>query len=128
MKCPKCGCKIQKQIMCPYCKITGDEVRFASNKEAKKRLKNKSNEGVLMSSYIPYDVDKRKLAAITIIGGFFGFDAYYLGRFRYGVIKLATIFLTFICFTLDKFLGFSFLNPLTDILTIICAMNCILIC
>ncbi len=122
MNCPKCGCKMKKEIICPYCKITGDEVRFASNVEAKKRIKEKNTEDVLMSSYIPYDVSKKKLALIMIFGGFLGFDAYYLGRKKYGIIKISIIGLAFFSFILSFYLGYSFMETPTDILTFICAI------
>jgi len=122
MNCPKCGCKMKKQIICPYCKITGDEVKFASNYEAKKRIRNKETEEVYMSSYIPYDVDKKKLAIIMAIGGFFGFDAYYLGRHKFAIIKMATIALGFLTFVLSFYFGFQFLTTPSDILAFACTI------
>ena len=122
MNCPKCGCKMRKQIICPYCKITGEEVKFASNKEAKKRIKNKNTEEVYISSYIPYDVDKKKLSIITVLGGFWGFDAYYLGRRRYAIIKFGIIALTFYCFIMSHFLNYTFFDTPTEILAFICAI------
>ncbi len=122
MKCPKCGCGIKQDTFCPYCKITADEVRFASNNEAKKRIKEKETDGVYTSSYIPYDVSKWKLFFITLFGGVFGFDAYYLGRYKRAVIQFATFFLAFVSFTLKQYFGFEAFALPTDILTLICAV------
>ena len=119
MKCPKCGCKIHKQIMCPYCKITGDEVRFASNKEAKRRIKEKNTKEVYNSTYLPYDVDRRKLTLITIFGGFFGFDLHYLGRYKSAIIQFAIIILAFIFVVMTNFFGYSFIKIITEVLTLI---------
>ena len=44
MKCPICGCKMKEEFMCPFCKITGEQVRNVSNKEAIKRIKTKDTK------------------------------------------------------------------------------------
>ncbi len=118
MKCPKCGCGIRKGAFCPYCKITADEVIFASNVEAKKRIKAKDTEDVYTSSYIPFDVSKKKLFFVTFFGGLLGFDAYYLGRYKRAIIQFATIVLAFIMYTLSYVLGYTVLRSVTDILGI----------
>ena len=122
MKCPICGCKMKQEIVCPYCNVTGDDVKFASNREAKKRIKANDTKEVYNSTYLPYDVDRKKLALITVVGGFFGFDLYYLGRYKGGIIQFATIFLGFISVVLSQFFGYTFLSGITEVLTLICAV------
>ena len=122
MKCPICGCKMKHEIACPYCNITGDEVRFVSNVEAKKRIKAKEPKEVYNSTYIPYDINRRRLALVTILGGFFGLDLYYVGRYKYAILQLATIFVAFVCFILFKYLGYAFFEVPTEILTLVCAI------
>ena len=122
MKCPKCGCKMKKQIICPYCKITGDEVRFASNKEAKERIKIGDTSEVYISSYIPYDLSKKTLLLITIFGGVLGIDAYYVGRRKRGIIQVATFALAFISFLMYYAIHVGFFKHITEILTLVCAI------
>ena len=120
MNCPKCGCKMQKQIICPYCKITGDEVRFASNKEAKKRIKEKNKEDVLISHYRPFDVEKRIMILITIFGGFFGIDKYYVGRYLSATIHASVITFTFIMVTLRFiYLAIEVIKVLTELSSLV---------
>ena len=122
MKCPKCGCGVRKNTFCPYCKITADEIRFASNNEAKKRIKEKNTEDVYISSTIPYDVSKWKLLLITIFGGVIGLDAYYLGRHKRGIIQLAIFVVAFMLFTVQQLGGYEFLDVPLDILALTCAI------
>ncbi|MBE5735344.1 MAG: TM2 domain-containing protein [Clostridiales bacterium] len=122
MKCPKCGCGIKKDTFCPYCKITADQVKFASNVEAKKRIKQKDTDEVYTSSYIPYDVSKTKLFFITLFGGALGFDAYYLGRYKRGIIQFAVFILTFMLFVLSRVLGYKALIGVTDFFGIACVV------
>ena len=121
MKCPICGCKMKKEIVCPYCKITGDEVRFASNKEAKRRIKRKETEEVYESTYIPYDVSKKKLLTIAVLGGFIGADAFFVGRYKRALIQSAIIFLSFMMFIMFQYLGMIFLKVPVELMTLVCA-------
>ena len=122
MKCPICGCKMKKEIVCPYCKITGDEVRFASNKEAKRRIDRGDTKEVYNSTYIPYDVDRRKLMWITIFGGFFGIDAYVMGRKKRGIIQTSIILFSFLVYLLYQYVGLLFLHLPTEFLTLVCSV------
>jgi len=125
MNCPQCGCRMKKEIICPYCKITGDEVRFASNKEAVKALKNGEDKLVLVSSYLPYDVPRLKLILWTFLGGAFGFDSYYFGKRVRGILQALFLSVSFISFMLSFAMGFKFMEPVTEVLTLVV---CIYIC
>lgn len=122
MRCPKCGCKMQKQVICPYCKITGDQVRFASNREAKKKIKDKDTTDVLMSHTMPYDIDRGKMLLITIFGGFFGIDSYYIGRYIKATIHASVITLTFLIVVLRIiYPTIAVIKTLMELITIVAA-------
>lgn len=112
---------MKKEIVCPYCKITGDEVKLASNKEAKRRIKRKEVEEVYESTYIPYDVNKKKLLAITVLGGFIGADAFYVGRYKRALVQSAIVFLSFVLFVMYQYLSVVFLKVPVELLTLVCA-------
>ena len=90
MRCPICGAKLKNE-MCPYCKITNKQVIYASNKKAIELIKEKKADGnVHTSNVMPKDIDKSKVWIFTILGGMFGIDSFYLGKFYKGLYCLLT--------------------------------------
>lgn len=85
MRCPICNCKMKNKTMCPYCKITGTQVKGASNQLAKIALKNGRREEVFNSKTIPFDVNYTRLLLIAIFTGFFGGHNYYVGKYAKGI-------------------------------------------
>ena len=85
MTCPICGCKMPQKTMCVYCKITGEQVENASNKEAKRRIKNHDRKEVYYSTTLPKDVNRTKLLMLTILFGFLGVGDYYIGKYAKGL-------------------------------------------
>ncbi len=122
MKCPKCGCKMKKEIMCPYCKITGDQVRLASNQQAIERIKAKDTDEVYMSSTLPYDVSKKKMIAATVCGGWFGLHYYLVGRYKAAAIQSVVLLAAFLSFFFQYVIGITWLKYPTEALTLIYAI------
>lgn len=80
MRCPQCGCSMEKTNNCPYCDISKEQVYFASNKKAKELLKKKQKDKVCYSSVKPRDVDRIKFLMLTLFLGFVGAGNFYVGR------------------------------------------------
>jgi len=102
MKCPICGCKMKEEFMCPYCKITGNQVKTASNKKAKEKLIKKDKEGVYNSSYLPSDVNNTRLLLITLFGGPLGIHYFYVGKFKTALYVLLSCFYTIIFYIISE--------------------------
>lgn len=101
MKCPICGCKMKDEFMCPYCKITGKQVRNASNKEAKERIKKGDTKEIYSSSYLPRDVNNTRLLVAVLLGGIFGVHQFYVGKKKTGFFYLFSFMLGFISYVLS---------------------------
>ena len=90
MRCSICGAKLKNE-QCPYCKISNKQVIYASGKKAKELIKEKKAEGnVHTSTIMPKDIDKLKVWIFAILGGIFGIDSFYLGRFYKGLYCFLT--------------------------------------
>ena len=101
MKCPICGCKMKEEFMCPYCKITGHQVKTASNKKAKEKIIKRDKEGVYNSSYLPCDINNTRLMLITLFGGPIGIHQFYVGKFKMGFYYLLSCFYAMIFYILS---------------------------
>lgn len=128
MKCPICGCKMKEEFMCPYCKITGDQVKEASNAKAKECLKSKNAKDVYISTYLPKDVNNTRLMLITIFGGIFGINYFYVGRNKMGFLFLYAIVQSLLLYILTNFVFASnvVLNMVADVSYLIEAIFVIL--
>ena len=104
MKCPICGCKMKEEFMCPFCKITGDQVRNASNKEAIKKIKNKDTEEVYNSSYLPKDVNNMRLFIKALLGGYLGIHQMSVGKYKTGWFYLCLTAFAIITYILSRYL------------------------
>ena len=96
MRCPICNCKMKHKTICPYCKITGEQVSGASNQLAKIALRSGNKEKVVYSSTLPYDINYTRLLLIAIFTGFLGVHNYYVGRYKKGLfcsISMALVLL-----------------------------------
>lgn len=117
MKCPICGCKMKEEFMCPYCKITGDQVKNASNKQAKEKIKRKDVKEVYISTYLPKDVNNTRLLLLTLFGGFLGIHQLYVGKLKTGLFYCFGFMIPLILFALSSyiFIGNGFLNILSQV-------------
>ena len=106
MRCPICGAKL-KDEKCPYCKITSNQVVYASNADAKEARIHKTKKEVYTSDVMPKDVNKLKLWLFTIIGGWVGADSFLTGKYVKGMFSLFTFMTLYL---------FSFFHSLASIL------------
>ena len=100
MICPKCGNKIPKDsTVCLYCNTKVESIMTASNAEAKRALKYKQKDRALLSSFMPYDVNKTKLLLLSIFLGWTGAHCFYVGRMTKGFTLLVCMILSilFVC-------------------------------
>ena len=80
IKCPICGAKLESQIICPYCKITVDQIEKASNKMVKECRKNGNKDLIHYTNVIPSDLSRLKIILYTIFFGLIGVNHYYISR------------------------------------------------
>lgn len=104
MKCPICGCKMKQEFMCPFCKVTGHQVRNASNREAKERIRKKDTKEVYNSSYMPKDINRTRLLLITLFGGFVGTHQFYVGKYKTGLFFGFSFLYTIVFFALSFYM------------------------
>lgn len=105
MRCPICNCKMKNKTECPYCKITGEQVKGASNQLAKVALKNGRRKEVVNSSTMPFDLNYTRLILIAIFTGFVGGHDYYVGRYYRGIYCSASVFFVAIMMTIADVFG-----------------------
>ena len=85
-KCPRCGQKvIVESMVCPGCRLNFQKFEEATNAEAKKAIRQKEKERVLMRKGCPPDVNKIKLLILAMFFGCFGVHHYYVGRYKMGL-------------------------------------------
>lgn len=126
LNCPICGFKIIND-QCYYCNITSDQITGASNIAAKEKIKKGDRQGVYYSSYLPHDVNRKKLLTYTLLG-LFGIDDFYLGKRGKGLFHLMPIILLLFLQTVVAFsnvykwgisTGIGFLIPFVALLVVI---------
>lgn len=105
MRCPICNCKMKHKSVCPYCKITGEQVTGASNQLAKLALRSGNKEKVVYSTTMPYDVNYTRLLLLTIFTGFLGVHNYYVGRDKKGLFCSIASALCLVFFIIDFAFG-----------------------
>lgn len=106
MKCPVCGSKMVDGKICKYCNITSEQVFQASNKEAKKLIKQHNKQKVCYTTNIPKDVNKLTLVLLTICLGMFGAGDFYVGKYFKGLYCLVSFSLGII-FSILNFIGIT---------------------
>jgi len=104
MKCPICGCKMKEEFMCPYCKITGTQVKEASNKKAKEKIKKRDVKEVYNSTYMPKDVNRTRLLLVALFGGLFGSHHMYVGKYKMGLFYAISFVYCFTFFALSFYI------------------------
>lgn len=80
MRCPVCGAKLVAKQICPYCKITDDQITGASNKKVKEYRKTGNSDLICKTTVVPSDVSRLKLILYTIFLGWCGVNHYYVSR------------------------------------------------
>ena len=90
MRCPICGAKMVDKKLCPYCKVTDEQVYNASNKKVSSYRKADMSDLVHFTTVIPKDVSRVKLLLLTIFLGIVGANHCYVKRtirFLYSLIS-----------------------------------------
>lgn len=93
MRCPQCGCKMFADS-CPYCHISVDDVKNASNKLAKDNILHGKRDKVMLSPVLPNDINKVALILFLFLGGFVGLDSFYIGRYIKGTLCFVSYIIT----------------------------------
>lgn len=102
MRCPICNAKMREDGCCPYCKISGEQVIFASNKKAKKYMRTGKKNEVYYSSTKPIDVTFLDMIMLTIFTGIFGGHDFYVGKVFKGLFHLIPILLAILTVGLSE--------------------------
>ena len=103
MVCPNCGNKIPKEAThCAYCKLSVEKITSASNYEAKRAIRNKERDRVVLTAYVPYDVNRTKLLLLCIFLGWSGAHCYYVGRMGRGFTMLACLIIGIFCVAIPQ--------------------------
>lgn len=96
-RCPRCDKKTPIfQDRCERCGLIFSRLSKATNKAAKKNIKNKEYNKVIMDKVLPRDIDKWKLFFTALFLGFFGTHYAKVGRYKmftYGVVSAASIYI-----------------------------------
>ena len=61
MRCPVCGAKLVAKQICPYCKITDEQITAASNRKVKEYRKTGNGDLICYTTVIPNDLSKVKI-------------------------------------------------------------------
>lgn len=80
MRCPVCGAKLVGKQICPYCKITDEQITSASNRKVKEYRKTGNKDLICYTNVIPKDLSKLKIILYTIFLGWFGINHLYVLR------------------------------------------------
>jgi len=99
VRCPYCRTRIAKYTTtCEKCGITKDQIFYASNKQAKKIIKEKTGEKIFKTRHRPDDVMFTTMAIFTILFGLFGVHDFYVGRRIRGWMQVSFIAIGFVVF------------------------------
>lgn len=90
MRCPICGAKLVGKQLCPYCKITDEQILNASNRKVKEYRKTGNKDMIHFTNVVPNDVSKLKIILYTIFFGFLGVNHYYVLRNIRGTYSLVS--------------------------------------
>lgn len=132
MRCPVCGAKLVGKQLCPYCKVTDEQILNASNKKVKGYRKTGNKDLICKTTIIPPDVSRLKLILYTIFLGWCGVNHYYVSRNirgTYSVISTAgSISIMIIGMLIANLQGFWFTlyNIVYSILFYMMAINVVL--
>lgn len=100
MRCPVCGAKLYQKQICPYCKITDQQILGASNKKVKECRKNGDKDLICFTTVVPPDVSRVKLVLFTIFLGWLGVNHYYIKRNIRGSFSLVSFVASVVLFVL----------------------------
>ncbi|MGN0961445.1 MAG: hypothetical protein ACI4PF_04530 [Christensenellales bacterium] len=88
MRCPVCGAKLVAKQVCPYCKITDEQILSASNKKVKEYRKTGNKDLICYTNVIPSDLSRLKIILYTIFLGWLGINHLYVSRPVRGIYSI----------------------------------------
>ena len=96
-KCPRCGNKcLIAQERCEECDLVFSRLQYASNKEAKRKLRHFDNDFIIYTNQYPSDVSWWKLLLLTFLTGLVGGHYYYVGKYwKGGLMSAGFVYLVF---------------------------------
>lgn len=107
MRCPICGAKMKLKQICPYCKVTNEQVLQASNSKVKEYRKKGYKDLIYLTNVIPNDVSRLKLILYTIFFGLIGVNHYYVNRIHRANFSLCTTCSCFVIFVMYLLIDFK---------------------
>ena len=95
--CPRCGNKcLIAQERCDECDLVFSRLQYASNKEAKKKIRHFDTDFVIYTNQYPADVSWWKLLMLAFLTGLVGGHFYYVGKYwKGGLMTAGFIYLLF---------------------------------
>ena len=95
--CPRCGNKcLIAQERCDECDLVFSRLQYASNKEAKKKIRKFDTDFVIYTTQLPSDVSWLKLLLLTFFTGLVGGQYYYVGKYwKGGIMTAGFVYLVF---------------------------------
>jgi len=132
LKCPICGAKLLNKQVCPYCKVTDEEIRAASNKKVKEYRKTGNTDMIHFTNILPPDVKRWKITLYTFLLGWLGINHIYVNRpYRAAYSMVSTIgSLTMIIISMFANIvtdaGLIIFNLLYEILMYMMAINIVM--
>ena len=96
-RCPRCDTKcLIHQPKCEACGLIFSRLSYATNREAKKAIKNHKKNFVVYDKTLPKDVNKWKLFFMCLFLGMFGGHDFYVGKYLKGFFKLLSAIMLFV--------------------------------
>lgn len=107
--CPRCGWKMSEGTpVCEDCGLVFERLAFATNKDAKRKIKRGDRDYILRTTKLPKDVKYWKLLLMVIFLGLPGGHNYYVGRYLRGAIFSIFFTLTILCAVLNAWIMETF--------------------
>ncbi len=107
--CPRCGMKtLQGTPACEDCGLVFERLKFATNKDAKRKIKRGDRDFIIRTRSLPSDVKYWKLLLMVLFTGLMGGHNYYVGRYLRGAIFSAFFVLTLTCVILNSWIMSKF--------------------
>ncbi len=89
---------------CEECGLVFERLNFATNKDAKRKIKRGDREYIIRTRKLPSDVKYWKLLLLVIFTGLMGGHNYYVGRYLRGAIFSILFTITIVCCVLNSYI------------------------
>lgn len=91
-RCPRCERKVPiAMAKCPRCGLIFARLSQATNKAAKKAIRNRERNKIVYDTVLPKDVGKWKLFFMALFLGMFGGHHFYVGNYWKGALGLVSM-------------------------------------